>query len=95
MKEILQTKIYYEERVPESCLDQIILSHARKLNGLTLSQMLENGWHASLPLKVFRPESLKGEGRNTLGVYHQLSSGFELKHDRLSDVSFMQLMFHL
>jgi hypothetical protein len=48
-----------------------------------LSQMLENGKHASLPLKVFRPESqdeilLRGEGCNILSVHHQLSSGFEL-----------------
>ena len=29
MKEILQTKIYYEEQVSESCLDQISLYDAR------------------------------------------------------------------
>ena len=29
MKEILQTKIYYEEQVLESCIDQIRLSNAR------------------------------------------------------------------
>ena len=45
--------------------------------------------HASLPLKVFRTESrseipIRGEGCNTLGVCHQLSNGFELKHDMLS-----------
>ena len=45
---------------------------------------------SSLLLKVFRIESrdaipLRGEGCNTPGVYHQLSTGFELKHDRLSD----------
>ena len=54
-----------------------------------LSLMLENGWHASLPIKVFRTESrgeivVKGEGYNTLGVCHWLSNGFELKHDMLS-----------
>ena len=53
-----------------------------------LSLMLENGRHASLPLIVFRTESqgeilVRGEGCNTLGVYHQLSNGFELKHDIL------------
>ena len=54
------------------------------------SLMLETGWQVSFPLKVFRTESrdtipLRGEGYNTLGVCHQLSCGFELKHDRLSD----------
>jgi hypothetical protein len=38
--------------------------------------------------KVFHSESrdailLRGEGCNTPGVYHQLGSGFELKHDKL------------
>ena len=51
--------------------------------------MLENGWHASLPLKVFRTESrgkilIRGEGYNTQGVCHQLSNEYELKHDMLS-----------
>ena len=51
--------------------------------------MLENGWHASLPLKVFRIESqgeipIRGEGYNTTGICHQLSNGVELKHDMLS-----------
>ena len=51
--------------------------------------MLENGWHASLPLKVLRTEyrgeiPRRGEGYNTLGVCHQLSNGLELKHDMLS-----------
>ena len=51
--------------------------------------MLENGCHASLPLKVFRTESrgeilISGEGCNALGICHQLGNGFELKHDRLS-----------
>ena len=53
-----------------------------------LSLMLENGGHASLPLEVFRTESrgeipIRGEGRNTPGVCHPLSNGFELKHDML------------
>ena len=86
MKEILQTKIYYEEQISKSCLDQISLSDTPKLGSLRLSLMLENGWHASLPLKVFHTESqgeilIMGEGYNTLGVCHQLSNGFELKHD--------------
>jgi hypothetical protein len=60
------------------------------LSSLMLSWMLEHGWHASLPSKVFCPEYrdeilLRGEGYNTLGVSHLLSSGFELKHDMLSD----------
>ena len=51
--------------------------------------MLENGSHASLPLKVFLTESrgeilIRGEGYNNLGVCHPLSNGFELKHDMLS-----------
>ena len=51
--------------------------------------MLENGWHASLPLKVFCTESrgkipIRGEGYNTQGVCHQFSNGFKLKHDMLS-----------
>ena len=71
------------------CHDQISLSDTPKLSGLMLSLMLETGWHVSLPLKVFRTESrgeilVKGEGCNTPGVYHQLSNGFELKHDMLS-----------
>ena len=57
MKEILQTKGYYEEQVSESCLDQISLSDAAKLSSLMLSLMLENERYASLPLKVFRTES--------------------------------------
>ena len=51
--------------------------------------MLETRWQVSLPIKVFRTESrdvipLRGEGYNTPGVCHQLSDGFELKHDMLS-----------
>ena len=81
-KEILQTSI-------RKCLDQISLSDTPKLSSLTLSLILENGWHASLPLKVFRTESqgeipVRGEGYNTPGVCHQLSNGFELKYDMLS-----------
>ena len=84
-------KIYYEEQILERCLDQISLSGTPKLSSLMLSLMLEKGWHASLPLKVFRTEScgdipIREEGYNTLGVCHQLSSGFELKHDRSSGV---------
>ena len=60
-----------------------------KLCSLMLSLILENGWHASLPLKVFRTKSwgeilIRGEGCNTLGVSHELSSGFELQHDKFS-----------
>ena len=82
-------KIYYEERISKSCLDQISHSYTPKLSSLMLSLMLVNGWHASLPLKVFRTESqgeipIRGEGCNTLGVCHQLSSGFELQHDKFS-----------
>ena len=76
-------KIHYKEQVSESCLDQISLSDAPKLGSLMLSLMLENGWHASLPLKVFRSESLdeilvRGEGCNTPGVSHWLDNGLEL-----------------
>ena len=53
-------KIYYEEQILESCLAQISLSDTPKLNTLMLSLMLENGWHASLPLKVFHTGS-RGE----------------------------------
>ena len=72
-----------------NCLDQISLSDTPKLSSLRLSLILENGGHASLPLKVFRTESrdaipLRGEGCNTPGVCHQLSNGFELKHDMSS-----------
>ena len=82
-------KIYYKEQILESCLDQISLSDAPKLSSLMLSLMLENGWHASVPLKVFHTQSrgeilVRGEGYNTSGVYHQLSSGLELQHDKLS-----------
>jgi len=82
-------KIYYEEQISESYLDQISLPDTPKLSILVLSLMLENGWHVFLPLKVFRTESLdeilvRGEGCNTSGVYHQLSSGLELQHDKLS-----------
>ena len=70
-------------------LDQISVSDAPKLSSLMLSLMLENGWHASLPLKVFRTESwgeipVRGEGCNTSVVSHELSNGFELKHDMIS-----------
>ena len=72
-------KIYYEGQISKSCVDQISLSEAPKLSSLMLSLMLENGWHASLPLKVFRTESqgeipIRGEGCNTPGVSHELSS---------------------
>ena len=71
------------------CRDQISLSDTPKLTSLMLSLILENEGHASLPLKVFRIESrgeipIRGEGCNTPGVCHQLSNGFELKHDMLS-----------
>ena len=77
-------KIYYEEQILESYLDQINLSDAPKLSSLILSLILENGWHASLPLKVFHTKSrgeipIRGEGCNTLGGSHKLSSGFGLK----------------
>ena len=83
-------QIYYEERISESCLDQISLSDAPKLGSLMLSLMLENGWHASFPLKVFHTKShdeipVRGEGFNNPGVSHLLGSGFELKHDRSRD----------
>ena len=82
-------KIYYKEQISESYLDQISLSDTPKLSSLMLSLMLENRWHASFPLKVFRTESrgeilVRGEGCNTLAVCHQLSNGFELKHGMLS-----------
>ena len=82
-------KIYYEEQISKSYVDQISLSDTPKLSSLRLPLMLENGWHASLPLKVFRNEShgeipIRGEGYNTLGVCHQLNNGFELKYDMLS-----------
>ena len=72
------------------CCDQISLSNTLKLSSLMLSLMLETGWQVSLPLKVLHTESrdaipLRGEGCNTLGVCHQLSNGFELKHGILSD----------
>ena len=65
------------------------LSDTPKLSSLMLSLMLENGWHASLPLKVFHTESqgeipIRGEGYNTPGVSHELSSGFKLQHDKFS-----------
>ena len=71
------------------CLDQISLSDTLKLSSLRLSLILENGGHASLPLKVFRTESrgeilVRREGCNTPGVCRQLSSGFELQHDKFS-----------
>ena len=77
-------KIYYEEQISENCLDQISLSDTPKLSNLMLSLMLENGWHASLPLKVFHTKSwgeipIRGEGCNTPGVSHKLNSGFGLK----------------
>ena len=39
----------------------------------------------SLSHRISGHDSFKGEGCNTPGVCHQLGSGFELKHDRLSD----------
>ena len=44
----------------KKCLDPISLSDTPKLCSLRLSLILENGGHASLPLKVFRTES-RGE----------------------------------
>jgi hypothetical protein len=51
--------------------------------------MLELDNMLLFPWKVLRTESqdailLRGEGCNTPGVCHQLSSEFELKHNRLS-----------
>ena len=76
-------KIYYEEQILESYLNQFSLSDTPKLRSLLLSLMLENGWHASLPLKVLRTKSwgeilIRREGYNTLGVSHKLNSGSEL-----------------
>ena len=73
-------KIYYKEQISESYIDQISLCDTPKLSSLMLSLMLENGWHASLPLKVFRTEPqgeipIRGEGCNTPGVSHKISSG--------------------
>ena len=70
-------------------LDQISLFDTLELSSLMLSLMLETGWHVFLLLKVYCTESrdaipLRGEGYNTLGVCHQLSNGFELKHGMLS-----------
>ena len=84
MKKNSSDKIYYEEQISKSCLDQISLSNTPKLSSLMLSLMLENEWHASLPLKVFRTESrgkipIRGEGCNTPGVSHKLSSEFGFK----------------
>ena len=72
------------------CRDQISLSDTPKLSSLMLSLMLETRWHVSLPLKVFHTKShgeilVRGEGYNNPSVSHLLGSGFELKHDRLSD----------
>ena len=50
-------KIYYEEQISESYLDQISLSDTPKLSSLMLSLMLETEWQVSLPLKVFQTES--------------------------------------
>jgi hypothetical protein len=36
---------------------------------------------------VGRVPELEGRPCNTLGVYHQLSSGFKLKHDRLMEMT--------
>ena len=77
-------KIYYEEQISKNCHDQISLSDTPKLSSLMLSLMLENGRHVSLPLKAFRIESRgwdshKGQGCNTLGVSHKLSSEIGLK----------------
>ena len=77
-------KIYYKAQILESCLNQISLFDAPKLSSLMLSLILENGWHASLPLKVFHTESRgeipkKGEGNNTPSVSHQLSTEIGLK----------------
>ena len=71
------------------CLDQISLSNTLKLSSLRLSMMLEK-WMTcfsslkSLSHRISGQDSRKGESCNTLGVCHQLSNGFELKHDMLS-----------
>ena len=41
MKKKSSDKIYYDEQILESCLDQISLSDAPKLSSLMLSLMLE------------------------------------------------------
>ena len=83
-------KIYYKEQISKSCLDQISLYDTLKLSSQMLSLMLENGWHASLPFKVFRTESrgeipIREEGCNTLGVIHELSNEVGLKYDMSSN----------
>ena len=82
MKEILQTKFITKSKYQK--VVQISLSDTPKLSSLMLSLMLENGWHASLPLKVFHTKSqgeipIRGEGYNTPGGSHKLRSGFGLK----------------
>ena len=77
-------KIYYEAQISKSCHDQISLSDAPKLSSLMLSLILENGWYVSIPLKVFCTKSqgkilVRGEGCNTPGVSHELTSKFGLK----------------
>ena len=88
MKEILQTKLTMKSKYQKVVLTKLAFD-APKLSSLMLSLILENGWHAFLPLKVFRTESrgkipIRGEGCNTLGVSHQLSNGFELQHGKFS-----------
>jgi hypothetical protein len=88
-------KFYHEEYVSESAFGQIV-HRCWSLVAKCYSKCWELD---NVPLflkKVFHSESrdailLRGEGYNTPGVYHQLSSGFKLKHDRLVEMTMPKL----
>jgi hypothetical protein len=86
MKEILQTKLPWKASIRKHLnrintpdvwsLEAKCYSECWKLDNMSL-------FLKDLPFWISGRDSFKGEGCNTTGVCRSLSSGFELKHDRL------------
>jgi hypothetical protein len=89
MKEILQTNFTMKSKY--QIVPLVKLFTDVKLLAECYSRCCELDNVSLFLKKVFQSESrdailLRGEGCNTPGVYHQLSSGFKLKHDRLVEM---------
>ena len=82
-------KTYYEGQVSESVLTKLasLMLKAKYPNAITDFGKWMTCFSSlkSLSQRISGWDSCKGEGYNTLGVCHPLSSGFELKYGMLSD----------
>ena len=76
-------KIYYEEQVSESVLTKLasLMLKAKYPNAITDIGKWMTCFSSlkSLSHRISGRDSHKGEGYNTSGVSHELSSGFRLK----------------